>query len=168
MLLPKIWLTIACIAIAVLSLKASEADTAFKYRKELKGLLEERHQKFDSYSQSLEQRSGIFGNKTKRDIKESNKVLIEIVKTDNRIISTLNRVLDYRNYEKINLNYSMSDTKLHREKLLQATDTLEKQVKMLSSTNAVLKKSNHKLQFGLYFLLAVLLVFILYIYFKKR
>ena len=88
-----------CIAVNAQSPNSS-ADTNNYYRKQLQELLINRHQKFDSYSKSLEQHSGIFGNKTKNDIRESNHVLIDIVKTDNHIIQALNRVVDFRNYEK--------------------------------------------------------------------
>src|SRR4051812_44629981 len=80
---------------------ASDIDKA-----ELKSLLEERQAKFNSYSASLEKRSGIFGNKTKNDIKKSSEVLIDLVKADNRIISTLYRV-DFRTYQKVNMYYDM-------------------------------------------------------------
>ena len=69
-------------------------------RYELNSLLQERKLKFEVYTSSLEKRTGFFGNKTKKDMDHSNAILIEIVKLDNRIISTLNHVIDFRNFEK--------------------------------------------------------------------
>ena len=124
-----------------------------KNRKDLQDLLKERAQKFDTFTYSLEKRSGIFGNKTKRDISRSNDVLVEIVKTDNRIISTLNRVIDFRNFEKTNMNYDVMQQSQNYDNLLHATDTLSKQVAVLSAANKSLKTKSQKLQWLVYLLL---------------
>ena len=134
---------------------ASEADSSNYYKTELQNLLKLRKEKFDSYSQSLEQRSGIFGNKTKRDIKESNQVLIDIVRTDNQMIRVLNRVLDYRTFEKVSMNYDLKANQLAVNNLSQATDTLSKQVSVLRSDKEELEKSNYKLKALLLTLLCI-------------
>ncbi len=142
----------------ILSTQASEADSSNYYRTELKELLRDRREKFDAYSQSLEQRSGIFGNKTKKDIRESNTVLINIVRTDNHIIQVLNRVLDFRTYEKVNMNYDLNQNKRQANMLIQATDTLSKQVSALSKANASLTKKKRNLTAWLYVSLFFLIV----------
>ncbi|MBL0048536.1 MAG: hypothetical protein IPP32_10630 [Bacteroidetes bacterium] len=140
---------------------ASEADSSNYYRTELKDLLRDRRVKFDAYSQSLEQHSGIFGNKTKKDIRESNTVLINIVRTDNHIIQVLNRVLDYRTYEKVNMNYDLNQNKRQANMLMQATDTLSKQVSALTKSNVDLAKRNRNLSAWLYITLFFLFVLLL-------
>ena len=97
-------------------------------KKKLYDLLEQRKQRFNSYSSSIEKRSGIFGNKTKKDIQQSNEILREIVRTDNDIINVLNRAVDFKTYEKVNLNYNVNENSQQLENLTRATDTLEKQV----------------------------------------
>ena len=140
---------------------AYDADTSGFYRKELQQLLQARQEKFASYSKSLEQRSGIFGNKTKNDIKESNQVLINLVKTDNHIIEVLNRVVDFRNYEKVTMNYDIIENKHHLKNLLQATDTLSKQVTVLTDSNSKLKSKNKKIMGLVYFLSFILILLFL-------
>lgn len=140
---------------------ASEADSSNYYRTELKELLRYRREKFDAYSQSLEQRSGIFGNKTKKDIRESNTVLINIVRTDNHIIQVLNRVLDFRTFEKVNMNYDLNQNKRQADMLIQATDTLSKQVTALTKSNVTLAKRNRNLSAWLYITLFFLFVLLL-------
>src|SRR5436190_22467127 len=76
-------------------------------RAELQMRLEERQKKFDAYSASLKKRSGFFGGKSKADIQHSNAVLRDIIETDNQIIRVLNRVVDFRTYEKVNMNYDL-------------------------------------------------------------
>lgn len=47
-------------------------------KKYLQGLLAERKTKFESYFSSLEKRSGIFGNKTKKICKAAMKCLLKL------------------------------------------------------------------------------------------
>src|SRR6478736_3298015 len=70
-------------------------------RAELQKLLEERQKKFSAYSESLRKRSGFFGGKSKADIQRSNEVLRDIIESDNKIMSVLNRVVDFKTYEKV-------------------------------------------------------------------
>lgn len=105
-------------------------------RQELQKLLELRKQKFDAYAVSIEKRSGIFGNKTKRDMQLSNDVLTEIVKTDNHIIDVLNNTIDFKNFEKTNLNYNVQTNSDRVNELLHSVDTLQKQVKALNELKA--------------------------------
>ena len=111
-------------------------------RKKLYELLEQRKLKFDDYSNSLERKTGLFGNKTKKDMQASNDVLREIVKTDNQIISVLNRAIDFKSFEKVNLNYTEKENSSQLNNLLQASDTLSKQVQSLTDKN---KKMNTQL-----------------------
>lgn len=137
-----------CVIILFLSflIYNAAAQDKIKDRADLKELLNAREQKFGSYAESLEKKSGFFGNKTKRDVAHTNEVLIEIVKTDNKIIGLLYRVVDFKNYEKINLNYDLHDRSDQMENLLNATDTLSKQVKSLTSINKDLTRKSQKLQ----------------------
>ncbi|MEO8151062.1 MAG: hypothetical protein ABI723_25740 [Bacteroidia bacterium] len=150
-----------------LSSSITIAQNTSNNRKELYDLLYERKQKFDSYSVSLEKRSGIFGNKTKSDIKRSNEVLIEIVKTDNRIISALNRVADFKDFEKVNLTYDAGARNDQLNNLLQATDTLAKQVDLLSASNKQLEIKNQQITWLLYFT-SILLSIILFIWLVRK
>lgn len=131
-------------------------------RAELHQLLMERQKKFDAYTTSLKKRSGIFGGKTKVDMQRSNEVLTDIIESDNKIISVLNRVVNFKTYEKVNMNYELLSCNERVGNLQRAVDVLNKQVNSLTSSNeAVQKKAgNYKLLasfFGI--LLLVLLVF---------
>ncbi len=125
-------------------------------RNDLHDLINLRREKFDSYSRSIEKKSGFFGNKTKKDIQHSNDVLTEIVETDNRIIGLLNRVVDFKSYEKVNRNYDLLQNDERLNNLRQATDTLTKQVDGLVITNASLKSKTTRLKWILFILSALL------------
>lgn len=65
-------------------------------RKKINGMLDMRRQKFGEYDQSLTQHTGIFGIQTKKDIRNSNDILMQIVKTDDSVFQQLKILLDYR------------------------------------------------------------------------
>jgi len=68
-------------------------------RIKINGMLGVRKQKFGQYDQSLSQHTGIFGLQTKKDIRHSNDILMDIVKTDNDIFAQLKILLDYKTFE---------------------------------------------------------------------
>ena len=68
-------------------------------RTKINSMLAVRTQKFGQYDQSLSQHTGIFGLQTKKDIRHSNDILMDIVKTDNDIFVQTKILLDYRTFE---------------------------------------------------------------------
>ena len=68
-------------------------------RKKINSMLAVRKQKFGQYDQSLSQHTGIFGLQTKKDIRHSNDILMDIVKTDNDIFVQTKILLDYRTFQ---------------------------------------------------------------------
>ena len=75
-------------------------------RKKINAMLAERAVKFGQYDASLSKHTGIFGLQTKKDIRRSNDILMDIVKTDNSIfvqtkmlLAFKNNQLDYRTYQ---------------------------------------------------------------------
>jgi hypothetical protein len=131
---------------------------------ELRSLLTERKEKFDSYSESLDKRSGFFGGKSKADINRSNEVLIDIVKTDNRIIAALNRVVDFRTFEKVNMNYDIVKCNEQLSSLSHALDTLNKQLTVLTAVNASLRNKSGGYQWLSYGLLSAIAVLVVLLY----
>jgi hypothetical protein len=68
-------------------------------RKKINAMLSQRKVKFGQYDQSLTQHTGIFGLQTKKDIRNSNDILMDIVKTDDNIFVQLKVLLDYRTFQ---------------------------------------------------------------------
>ncbi|GAC1302992.1 MAG: hypothetical protein NVSMB24_08390 [Mucilaginibacter sp.] len=68
-------------------------------RKKINGMLAQRAQKFGIYDESLRMHTGIFGLQTKKDIRRSNDILMDIVKTDNAIYKELKILLEYRTFQ---------------------------------------------------------------------
>ena len=104
-------------------------------------MLAVRAQKFGKYDQSLSQHTGIFGLQTKKDIRRSNDILMDIVKTDNEIYRQLKILLDYsmfqqtqvldksKDNETVNLNFMRTINKLRdqNQKLKEDADEMTAQ-----------------------------------------
>ena len=125
-------------------------------RTELLQSLKGRKDLFDQYSASLNKKSGFFGNRTKNDLKDSQDKLVAIVSADNKIMNSLNRTLDFRNFEKLNMSYDTKSFEERIKNLLRLNDTL-------SNQNVVYKQENKKFQttikkHNLYFTMLILLL----------
>jgi hypothetical protein len=97
-------LTLAALIIVFLSFTASaqyKSDSlAYQLqRKKINTMLAQRAVKFGQYDESLSKHTGIFGLQTKKDIRRSNDILMDIVKTDNDIYSELKILLEYRAFQ---------------------------------------------------------------------
>jgi small-conductance mechanosensitive channel len=110
-------------------------------RAKVNSLLSERSAKFGQYDESLNQRTGIFGWQTKRDIKNSNEILRQVVLTDNNIFKELKVLMDYKdlqNQQKV----AVADNSQERiERYMQT-------IKKLQDQNAQLKDDLDKKKKG--------------------
>lgn len=70
-----------------------------RQRTKINSMLAVRSQKFGQYDESLSKHTGIFGLQTKKDIRRSNDILMDIVKMDNAIYRELKILLDYRAFQ---------------------------------------------------------------------
>ena len=137
-------------------------------RDKINQLLEERSAKFSQYDNSLSKRTGIFGLKTKRDMQASNDILTEIVLTDNNIFSELKILLDYKDFEKKEVE--------HRAETVEGRiDRFQSTITRLQQANDKLKEENEK-QVGqanrmvIYLLSSILalLISVIYIFRMKK
>jgi len=68
-------------------------------RNKINSMLGQRKVKFGQYDQSLTMHTGIFGFQTKKDIRRSNDILMDIVKTDDAIYREIKILLDFRAFQ---------------------------------------------------------------------
>jgi hypothetical protein len=89
-----------CFVSAGVFAQANSDSIAYqRQRAKINAMLAVRGTKFGQYDQSLSQHTGIFGLQTKRDIRRSNDILMDIVKTDNDIFVQTKILLDYRTFQ---------------------------------------------------------------------
>lgn len=101
-------------------------------RAKVNRLLAERSSRFGQYDTSLGKRSGIFGMKTKRDMQASNNILRQIVLTDNDIFSELKILLDYKDFEK--------------KQVQEKAETIESRIDRYQTTITRLQQNNENLK----------------------
>ncbi|MGZ3754169.1 MAG: hypothetical protein ACXVAY_22225 [Mucilaginibacter sp.] len=91
---------LTCFLFTAAFAQATKDSAAYEAQRNLiNDMLKQRSQKFGQYDQSLSQHTGIFGFQTKKDIRRSNDILMDIVKTDNDIYAQLKILLDYRAFQ---------------------------------------------------------------------
>ena len=86
-------------------------------RKKINNMLTQRSQKFGQYSQSLSKHTGIFGLQTKKDIRRSGDILMDIIREDNSILeqtkvllSLKDNQLNYRTYQQQSVQTQARET----------------------------------------------------------
>src|ERR1700744_4315126 len=110
-------------------------------RKKINEMLAQRTVKFGDYDKSLSIHTGIFGLQTKKDIRRSNDILMDIVKTDDEIYKELKVLFEYRIFqqtqvqthakeaEQSNLGYMTTINKLRNQLDKIKAETQEQQEK---------------------------------------
>jgi hypothetical protein len=141
------------------SIYASQADTSAyaTQRLRINNLLAERSAKFGQYDQSLTARSGIFGLQTKRDIKNSNEILREIVLNDNDIFKELKVLLEYKDLEvaQVKTVYNSNSDRIDQYKL--SIKKLQDQNQQLQQESKSLEKDKTKQTVIIVILMAALI-----------
>lgn len=79
-------------------------------RNKINEMLNARTEKFGQYDQSLIQKTGIFGLKTKRDMQNSINILTDIIKTDNDILRETKTLLDFKNYQQERVEFKSKES----------------------------------------------------------
>ncbi|MBW4891514.1 hypothetical protein KXQ82_17435 [Mucilaginibacter sp. HMF5004] len=136
-------------------------------RKKINGLLEERSRKFGQYTQSLDQHTGIFGWQTKKDIKRSGEILMDIVQTDNNIFKELKILFDYKNVQQTQVQQQSHESESQLAGYMLTINKLRQQneilVKQQNDQESALKGRQTTL-----YIIIVLLVFTSVFMFTKR
>lgn len=68
-------------------------------RNKINAMLDARVTKFGQFTESLNQKTGIFGFKTKKDMQKSMDILTQIIQTDNSILKETKTLLDFKTYQ---------------------------------------------------------------------
>ena len=135
---------------------------------ELQKLMKQRQDQFEAYANAAEQRSGIFKNKTKKDLEESREILLQIVNIDNRIMSELNRVVSSRGLAKANYSFDVQQYTETISNLTAATDTLSRQLDILKHDHAGLEKKEYLQRWLMYIFAGTTLLLIAMRFLRKR
>lgn len=123
-------------------------------RAKINALLAERSVKFGQYEQSLNERTGIFGFQTKRDIKNSNEILRQIALNDNNIFKELKVLLDYKDFQVQQVQTAASSNSERIKSYMVAIKKLQDQNQLLRKQIGEKEKEGSS-SYGLLILLAL-------------
>ena len=131
-------------------------------------MLAQRTQKFGQYDQSLGMHTGIFGFQTKKDIRRSNDILMDIVKTDDHIYKELKILLDYRAFQQTRAQTQSNEVEKNRISFMTTINKLRDQVDQADQNAAKLQKANDHLRLLFVVTTAVLAIMVLFFASRKR
>jgi len=122
------------------------SDAYESQRLKVNELLAQRSARFGQFEQSLRQRTGIFGLKTKKDMQSSIDILKQIVLTDNEIFKETKELIDFKDFEKTQVAVKAAefDNRINGyiktiSKLQQEQERLRQEIESLQSSNQLFK-----------------------------
>jgi hypothetical protein len=125
-------------------------------------MLTVRKQKFGQYDQSLSQHTGIFGLQTKKDIRHSNDILMDIVKTDNDIFAQLKILLDYKTFEQNQVQSHATEVDSNATGYMATINTLRNQNdKLKNEVEAATQQQGKSSRTSLIIIFALIFIIIL-------
>ncbi|WP_421939701.1 hypothetical protein [Pedobacter sp.] len=136
----------------------SQQDTAAyaAQRAKINALLAERSTRFGQYDESLNQRTGIFGWQTKRDIKNSNEILRQVVITDNNIFKELKVLMEYKDLQNQQKVAVADQSQQRMERYMQTIKKLQDQNEQLKAAAESRAKSRNISTYVIVFLLLIM------------
>lgn len=147
-----------CLANIPASAFRMQTDTsAYQFQRlKINGLLAERSARFGQYDQSLNTRTGIFGFQTKKDIKNSNEILRQIVLNDNTIFKELKILMDYKDQEVKQVMNNASSNNSRIDSYMLAIKKLQDQRQKLNEELDALERSKDLAHYIILFLILVM------------
>ncbi|WP_316803395.1 hypothetical protein [Pedobacter nototheniae] len=127
-----------CLSIFSFIAFAQQDTSAYQMqRAKINALLNDRSIKFGQYDQSLNEKTGIFGWQTKKDIKNSNEILRQIVLNDNNIFKELKVLMDYKDVQNQKVVVDASNSEERIENYMRT-------IKKLQDQNTQIKNEAHR------------------------
>lgn len=137
-------------------------------RTKINQMLDVRKQKFGQYDESLSKHTGIFGLQTKKDIRRSNDILMDIVKTDDDLFHEIKILMDYRVFQQQQAQSHSAQTENTALGYMTAINRLRQQIDQLKQ-EAQNEKEHQVKTIRVFIILFVLMLgSILYLLMKKR
>ena len=139
-------------------------------RKKINTMLAQRAVKFGQYDESLGKHTGIFGLQTKKDIRRSNEILMDIVKTDNDIYSELKILFEYRTFQQKQVLTHTRETENSTLGYMTTINKLRAQIDVLKKESE--KDEAHELELRKLMIIIIIvlaaLIFLMIIFRRKK
>ena len=139
-------------------------------RKKINTMLAQRTTKFGQYDESLGKHTGIFGLQTKKDIRRSNEILMDIVKTDNDIYSELKILFEYRTFQQKQVLTHTRETENSTLGYMATINKLRAQIDVLKKESE--KDESHELELRKLMIIIIIvlaaLIFLMIVFRRKK
>lgn len=136
-------------------------------RKKINLMLAQRTQKFGMYHESLSMHTGIFGLQTKKDIRRSNDILMDIVKTDDNIYKELKILLDFRAFQQTQVQTQSKEAVESNYGFMVTINKLRSQADQLRSDMATQQRQHESTMNSFIVIIILMLASILYLLTRK-
>jgi hypothetical protein len=149
--------------------QASSDSLAYQLeRQKINTMLAQRTQKFGQYDQSLSMHTGIFGLQTKKDIRNSNDILMDIVKSDDEIYKELKILLEFRAFQQTQVQTHSKEAENNNIGFMTTINKLRQQVDQLKADADKQQQQAAKTRTIFIVLLVLMLVLVLYLLGRKN
>jgi hypothetical protein len=148
-----------------------DSATYQRQRQKINSMLAVRSQKFSRYDKSLSEHTGIFGLQTKKDIRRSNDILMDIVRTDNDIYKQLKILLDYRVFQQEQAVDKSKEAEGTALESMYTINRLQKQLEKLKKEQDAkdLENAHASVYFKVsVFILVVIILFLLSLQIRRK
>jgi hypothetical protein len=137
-------------------------------RTKINNMLEARRQKFGQYDESLRKHTGIFGLQTKKDIRRSNNILMDINRTDDSIFMQIKILLSYRTFQQQQAQTKSAEAENYSLGYMNTINRLREQIDKMKLDAADAQKHQEKIERTYVIAMVLMLGSILAILFIKR
>jgi hypothetical protein len=137
-------------------------------RAKINQMLDVRTQKFGQYDKSLSEHTGIFGLQTKKDIRRSNDILMDISKTDDSIFKEIKILMDYRVFQQQQAQSHSTEADRVNLGFMGTINRLRQQIDKLNHDAQKEKEHQQKLMRTFIIIIVLMLGSILLLLIRKR
>jgi len=137
-------------------------------RVKINSMLDARRKKFGQYDESLRKHTGIFGLQTKKDIRRSNDILMDINRTDDSIFLQIKILLSYRTYQQQQVQTKSAQIENYSLGYMNTINRLREQIDKLKQDAVEAQKHHESTQRNYIIVLVLMLGSILILLFTKR
>lgn len=137
-------------------------------RQKINAMLDARHLKFGQYDLSLKKHTGIFGLQTKKDIRRSNDILMDIARTDDSIFIQTKVLLSYRTFQQQQAEQKSTTNEDHSLAYMNTINRLRDQIDKMKQDELTAQKQQQGSIRLHYIIFVLMLGSILFLLFRRR
>lgn len=135
-------------------------------RNKINEMLDARASKFGQFTESLNQKTGIFGLKTKRDMQKSMDILKQIIETDNSILKETKTLLDFKTYQQEQVAFQSKESESRNLSYMRTINKLQAENETITKNLQEYKHSKKFYQLVSFALALAIISFALFVFRK--